>query len=423
MTYHSAVAFIEGLAKIPKGDYMLSQKKDRSLYLKRLRFLLAEIGNPHLVIPNFIHVGGTSGKGTTTMGIAEGLRAAGERVGAYTSPHITTTVERFWTNGRLMSPKRYVELVEWLKPALATCLKKSPYGLPSYFEIEFAMALEHFWRERVTWAVIEVGCGGEFDATNVIPPPRATVITNIGLDHTDILGTTKTAIAKTKAGIIKRGSSVFTSEKNPQIRAILRRQAERLNASFTHVPGGNMELAGAIMNFTCPMRSIGHVFLPGRFEILQKHPLIVLDVAHNPDKCAYLADEWKRRKLPKPRVLFAACANKDHKNMLKPLLKIARAIMFVPFASSDRKCASPTDLERIANRLKPSLNTSSFLTSDDGLDHFLSHKNQLSRPDPILITGSFFLAADLRPRWISETEILKARNSFGTTPKTLTSAS
>ena len=414
MTYHSAVAFVEGLTKIQKGDYMLSRKKDRSLYLKRLRFLLAEIGNPHLAIPNFIHVGGTSGKGTTTMGIAHGLRAAGEQVGAYTSPHITTTVERFWVNGKLMSPRRYVELVEWLKPALMTCLKKSPYGLPSYFEIEFAMALEHFRRECVTWAVIEVGCGGEFDATNAIPSPRAAVITNIGLDHVELLGTTKREIAKTKAGIIKRGSHVFTSERSPAIRRILKARADEKHVPFTYVHGGNVELAEAVLNHTIhlPLRAKGPT-LPGRFEVLQTHPLVVLDVAHNTDKCAYLTAEWKRRKLPKPHVLFAASANKDHKNMLKPLLNIARSITFVPFASSDRTCANPTDLERIANRLKPSLKTSSFLTSDEGLDDLLSYKNQLSRPDPILITGSFFLAADLRPRWISEAEILHARNSFG----------
>lgn len=373
-----------------------------------MRHLLDAIGHPEASIPNFVHIGGTSGKGTVTMGIAEGLRASGTKVAAYTSPHITTTVERFWVDGNLMSSKRYVELVAWIKPILLQEMQTSPFGLPSFFEIEFAMALEHFRREGVEWAVIEVGCGGEFDATNTIPPPRATVITNIGLDHTDILGTTKRVIAKTKAGIIKPGSHVFTSESSPAIRRILKQRAEQEGATFTFVSGKNHELIGRVLEDMGPLRQIGPMKLHGRFERLQTNPLVVLDVAHNPDKCAYAVGKWKMENgKTKPHVLFAVAANKDRKGMLKSLVEIAKSITFVPFSSGSRECANPADLQRIAKKLNPSLKTNVFLSSDEGLDYLLNKK------EPILITGSFFLAGDLRKRWISEAKILKTRSSFG----------
>ena len=97
--------------------------------------------------------------------------------------------------------------------------------------------------------------------------------------------------------------------------------------------------------------------------------------------------------------------------MLKPLVEIAKSITFVPFHSGSRECADPTDLERIAKKLKPNLKTNVFLTSDDGLDYLLFPKKPVARPDPILITGSFFLAGDLRRRWVSEEKILKSLRS------------
>lgn len=409
MTYQEAVAFIEALPKISKGDYMSPETQDRSVYLKRMRFLLDQIGNPEASIPNFLHVGGTSGKGSVTRMLAESLHANGEQVGAYTSPFITTTVERFWMNGKLMSAKRYAELVQWIKPHLLECLQSCSYGMPSYFEIQLAIALQYFKEERCEWVVLEVGCGGEFDATNIIPPPRAAIITNVGLDHMHMLGDTKAKIAATKAKIIKTRSHAFTSESSPRIRRIIQNEADKQHTPLTYVSGGNAELVRAVLRHIDPSASLRMTKLPGRFEMLQKKPLVVLDVAHNPDKIQYLVDNWQSHKFKKPHVLFAAAANKDHKNMLKPLLEIARSITFTPFASSSRECANPVELERIAKKLKPNLKTNVFLSSDEGLDHLLS-KN---KNEPILITGSFFLAADLRRHWISPSLILKKRNSFG----------
>lgn len=409
MTYHEAIAFIEDLSKTPQGNYMTDNKKDKSMYLKRLDFLLELLNHPEQEIQNYIHVGGTSGKGTVTMMLAESLRAGGTRVGAYTSPHITTTVERYWVNGKLMSSSEYVELVEWIKPYLLECKESSPYGLPSYFEIQVALALEYFRREKCEWVVLEVGCGGEFDATNIIPSPRAAVITNIGLDHMHLLGDTKEEIAETKSKIIKTGSIVFTSESNASIRKIIENEAKKQKCKFVYAEGGNEELAKSILEHFDVGAVRTNMPMPGRFETLQKNPLVILDVAHNPDKMEYLAQKWQEAHgKTKPHILLAMAANKNHQDSLKPLVEIAKSITLVPFHSGERECADPHELELIAKKLKPALETKVFQSSNEGLEHLLSNKKE-----PILITGSFFLANDLRPRWIPESSILKKRNSFG----------
>ena len=238
------------------------------------------------------------------------------------------------------------------------------------------------------------------------------MITNIGLDHTQLLGTTKAEIAKTKSKIIKKGSSVFTAESNSRIRRIIENEADRQKCEFVYVDGGNEELVQSVLESVSSSTGSGNnavTNLPGRFEILQKKPLVVLDVAHNPDKMEFLVRKWKMEngKLG-AHVLFAIATNKDHENTLKPLVEIAKSITFVPFHSGERECANPHELELIAKKLKPKLKTNVFLNSNDGLEHLLSNKKE-----PILIAGSFFLAADLRKNWIPESTILKKRNSFG----------
>jgi len=407
--YRKAVQFLEGLGKIDKSDYMKTRGEGRELFLKRLRVLLDRIGNPERTIPNFIHVGGTSGKGTTTMTIAEALLSRKERVGAYTSPHVTTTAERFWVNGALMHPKTFAALVEWIKPHLLWCDRYSPYGLPSYFEILFALALEHFRREGVEWAIVEVGCGGEFDATNVIPPARATIITNVGLDHTNILGSTKIEIAKTKSKIIKPGTVAFTMEESPRIRRVIQDTADKVKAPLYSAKNLD-ELLDKLSPVLGALDRPDRVSLPGRLEIMQRAPMVLLDVAHNPDKVQYLVDRLPKKKW---HVLFGCAANKDARTMLETLIPFAKTLTFAPFQTSDRACFDPGRLEDIAKKIKPSQTTHVFLDANEALDSLLVKKYPASRPDPILVTGSFFLVADVRTRWILEDDILTTQNPFG----------
>ncbi|MBI2484822.1 hypothetical protein HYW18_01580 [Candidatus Uhrbacteria bacterium] len=409
--YHEAVAFLESLSKIQKEDYM-SPIANRAKCIARLRFLLREIGNPEQTIPHFVHVGGTSGKGTTTMMIANGLSADGYKVGAYTSPHVTTVIERLWVSGKLMKAEEFTELVHWIKPALLACLEKSRFGIPSLLETEFAIALEYFRRQKCTWAVVEVGCGGEFDATNVIPPPRVAVLTNVGLDHTEILGKTTTAIAKTKAGIFKRGSAVFTSEHDKKIGALLMREATRLGvASFTRVTGSNGEVAEEVLRYlgvstSAIRRAHRETRLPGRREVVTTKPFVMLDGAHNPDKMRYSVTEWQKAGHGKATVVFGIAADKDAQEILRALSPITRRFYFTPFATTSRHCANPKHLAQMAKKISPKIPSRIFLDSKEAFD--AARKIN----DPVLVTGSFFLVSDLRERWVTEEEILRARSSF-----------
>lgn len=405
MTYHEAVSFLTDLSRIQ--PLRRAPKQHTKAAFNRMKRFLNRAGNPERAIPNFIHVTGTSGKGSVTMGLAKSLCEAGYSVGAYTSPHLTTPIERFWTDGRLMSPNRFVELVEWLKPLLEATLKESTDGLPSFVELMVVMALEHFRREGVEWVVLEANCGGMYDATNVIPPPRAAVITSVGKDHVPLLGTTIKEIALAKAGIIKSGCPVFTHDPSPSTKRLLRKITHDHRGTFHEVQGGNLELITTILNNLFDTPPTPQVFsLPGRFEVLSTSPFTVLDIAHNADKCAYLVRTWKAKKLGKAHLLVAVSFSKDAKAILEELLPIAASVTFVPFRRGHRSCLSPQDLAKIAKRLSPRLSISVALSPEDALRTLQKQK------EPILITGSTFLGNDLRTAWIPESVILKTRTAF-----------
>src|SRR3989338_6871529 len=156
--------------------------------LERIRSLLSDLKSPHLAVPT-IHVGGTAGKGSTAYLIASIFEHAGYRVGLYTSPHLISITERLMINRKAIAQTSFVKLLESIKPVIPQAA--------TYFEILTAIAFVYFAKEKVDVAVIEVGIGGKLDATNVVDP-LVSVITNVGLDHTEILGPTEETIARDK---------------------------------------------------------------------------------------------------------------------------------------------------------------------------------------------------------------------------------
>lgn len=194
-------------------------KKD----LTNIRVLLAALGNPEKKLRT-IHVAGTNGKGTTCHLLAAALQAHGLRVGMYTSPHYRDFRERIKINAAFIPEREVIAFVRWLQAAKLDIA-------PSFFEITVAMAFDYFARQAPDWVIVEVGLGGRLDSTNVITP-RLSVITNIGLDHTEFLGETLPEIAGEKAGIIKPGVPVVIgetqAETTPVFRAIARQQRSQL---------------------------------------------------------------------------------------------------------------------------------------------------------------------------------------------------
>ena len=301
-------------------------------YLLRLQFFLNLIGNPERKIPHYIHVTGTSGKGSVTAFLHSILQASGKNVGSTYSPHPTVITERWKVGNNYMTKKEFIEIVEYLKPKLDEYIAKTPYDMLSFFEVTEAIGLLFFVRKKVSWAVMEVACGGRTDSSNIIPWKDAAIITNIGVDHIGVLGNNKAEIAYEKAGIIKRGVPVFTQERDKKILDIIRRECKKQKASlkifnfpachaWQGLAGRQFSIFKQFLNKTIfnyqnnefkiyclGKHQIKNAILcievaralkisesaikfglaktkqPLRMEIVSKNPLIILDGAHNPDK-------------------------------------------------------------------------------------------------------------------------------------------
>ena len=193
------------------------------LSLERLQALLARLGNPERRLPPVIHIAGTNGKGSTTAFLRAIAEAAGRRVHVYTSPHLVRFNERIRIAGALVSDEELAATLESLEATNAG-------AQITVFEMITAVAFFLFAAHPADLCLLEVGLGGRFDATNVIPPPAASAITSISLDHQEFLGDTLAAIAFEKAGIIKAGVPVATGAQTPEALAVIREEAARLHA-------------------------------------------------------------------------------------------------------------------------------------------------------------------------------------------------
>lgn len=318
------------------------------------KFMVA-LGNPQKKYP-CIHVAGTNGKGSTTAMIASVLQSAGYATGAYHSPHISDFRERFLLNGQFF-PKAQIK-----KSILriARKHKKAGLGAMTFFEWSTGLAFSLFADAKADAAVIETGMGGNFDATNVVLP-EVSVVTNVSLEHTAILGSTIEKIAFEKAGIIKNGIPVVCGVMDKKARTTIQTVAKKkgskiffLGKDFTVSKSGKFVSASgeeftlrpsmqgdyqmknaalAVQAVLCAGKfratkqqiesGIKNAFLPGRFEIIKKGGReIILDVAHNPSAIVELAKLLKKRG-GKYDFIFGALGDKDFKRMLKILAPLA----------------------------------------------------------------------------------------------------
>lgn len=193
------------------------------LTLARVDRLLAELGNPERSIPPVIHIAGTNGKGSTQAMIRAGLEAGGDRVHAYTSPHLARFHERIRLAGELISEPALTALLD-------ECVRVNGPDEITFFEITTCAAFLAFARTPADWTLLEVGLGGRLDATNVVEKPRLTIITPVSIDHQQFLGETLAEIAGEKAGIIKRGVPVIVGPQSDEALAVIEAKATRMGA-------------------------------------------------------------------------------------------------------------------------------------------------------------------------------------------------
>ncbi|MFA6304264.1 MAG: cyanophycin synthetase [Patescibacteria group bacterium] len=414
--YQQAVKFLESLFNLPIRDY-LGQTKGRSFYLKRLNWLLEKLNHPEKSY-KIIHIAGTAGKGTTTHLLHQMLLAAGFKVGSYYSPHTTTTIERIKVNQKYIAPAELVDLTDQIKPYLNQAALVSPYGQPSYFETLLAMAFLYFKKQRCRYVILEAGLGGKHDATNIVKHPLVCAITNIGYDHQEILGRTLTKIALDKAGIIKKGAVFFTTENNKKINGLLAQKCQKLNVPFKAVlpqklPDEN--LAISIANYLKIQekfikQGLAQLRLPARVEILQTKPLVIVDGSHNPAKLKFLREKIQALYPKKCWVIFGLAQDKACKNSLKEIIPLAKNLLFTRFLLPSRKSTDLKILQDTAKQLDSSKQIK-ISTHTDPWQALNTALKKIKPTDCLIITGSFFLAGELRTHWISEEQILKKRNS------------
>jgi dihydrofolate synthase/folylpolyglutamate synthase len=322
--------------------------------LERMQRALDALGRPERAFP-VLHVGGTNGKGSTCAMAAAALAAAGHEVGLYTSPHLVRFNERIQTRGAPIRDDELAAVVEEIRRACPWHDAGGEGDRLTYFEFATLAGLLHFAREGVGAAVVEVGLGGRFDATNAIVP-RVTAIAAIGLDHTQLLGETVERIAVEKAGIFKPGvPAVVHGRQPPGALEALYAEAVRRGAPFVvaapdypgaiALPGphqrGNAALADAALRQLARAgvavpdeaiaRGIATARWPGRLEEVAG---VLLDGAHNPDGAAALAAALRTMYPGRPvELVFGVLADKDHARMLAALAPVARGLHVVTPAS------------------------------------------------------------------------------------------
>lgn len=444
MTYQDAVAFLEAVTNYERTPDPSAMREVR---LERMRRLCELVGNPQRQF-RAILVGGTSGKGSICSMIYAMLRAAGLRVGLYVSPHLEDPRERIRVSAPDRAPSSELdEQADWISPeALASSLQHlhdvlrgkpelPGHGPLTYFELLTAAAFVHFAHQRVEVGVFEVGLGGRLDATNVLDPV-VSVLAPIGLDHTDVLGHDLVTIAKEKAGIIRPASPVISATQHPSVSSMLRdlttqqqcplveygqqfsatiisHRADGLRLAI-HAPRSrhdqlSLPLCGrhqaenaavavatieSLANGGSPYSAIrtglAHLQWPGRVEVIQERPLVVLDGAHNAPSAyalrATLEELWPGH--PK-HLLLGMSRDKALSAIANVFGPIARSVTCT--ASRHPRAADP---QQLAEQW-PSASCEVGVIPDavDALTYVL---NSVDPDEMIVVTGSLFLVGQLR---------------------------
>jgi dihydrofolate synthase/folylpolyglutamate synthase len=414
MTYDEAISFWYG-----RINYEVRSAKPGDLKLERMRALLARLGDPHDRV-RLVHVTGTKGKGSTCAMLASVLRAAGYRVGLFTSPHLEHVEERVQVDGVPISRAELAARMAEVAPVVRELEAGGAPGI-TFFEIGTALGFLHFCYRRCDIAVIEVGLGGRFDSTNVCNP-LVSVITNVGLDHTAQLGNTLEAIAYQKAGIIKPRVPVVSGVTQDGPREVIRKVAAEMNAplweseAFSRdakrsVPGllgahqrvnaavavatvERLRDAGMPISDAAVVKGLADVDWPARIEVVSRNPVVILDTAHNVPSAEALVNTL-RESFPDcrtKRVIFAVSSDKHFAEMLRILATYFDHFYLTKYGNNPR-CVPP---EKLAATLAEVAAGKPFTTHATSGEAWAAARAATGQFDLVCVTGSVFLAGELR---------------------------
>lgn len=406
--------------------------------LERIQAILDRVGNPERKV-KCIHVAGTNGKGSTSAMMSMILREAGYKVGFFSSPHIQHFHERMRINGMPIADTDLARLVEEIKPVIEEIEPIDGLGgRASFFEVVTALAFMYFADQKVDALILEVGLGGRLDATNVVHP-IASVITSIGLDHTEYLGNTLAAIAGEKAGIIKEGVPVITGVRNEEALSVIAQKAEEKNAQLyaplaesnwnfleSNLRYQNVDLTmdqttyhelkigllgeHQLRNATIGLKTIqivqkyypavdetairnglGKVKWPGRLELVQENPAVLLDGAHNIQGVEALScfiEEVKSQY----RNLYMVMSILGDKEVTAMVKKVAPLATKITFTQNNNLRASAA--EKLAETLKDE--HTEFKIIPDFEMAIRKTIQEAEEGDLVCITGSLYTISEAR---------------------------
>jgi dihydrofolate synthase/folylpolyglutamate synthase len=431
MDYRQAEAYVLGFTdyeKIPGIAYTAANYD-----LRRMEKLLAPLDNPHLGART-VHIAGTKGKGSTAAMIAQALVTAGYKTGLFTSPHLLTLRERARINNVLISEEEFASIVTRLQPIVERINKEAAFGSLTTFEILTAAVFAYFKQNHVEFQVLEVGLGGRLDATNVVRGDVC-VITSISLDHVEVLGNTIAKIAAEKAGIIKSGCTVINFPQRQEALEVIEQTCRQQKAKLVqvgkditwHRTGGDLSQQSLTLksnkaeyNLTIPLigdfqlenaaaavaalealnqlgakiskesiiKGLNQVHWPGRLQLLQRQPLLVIDGAHNAYSMSKLIEAIKQYfRYDKCFVVFGTSCDKDIAGMAQELATFTPNITITSSAHPRAAAISviANEFSRQGTKVTIAKNVA------EALSQALS---QAKSSDLILVTGSLFVVAE-----------------------------
>jgi dihydrofolate synthase / folylpolyglutamate synthase len=412
--------------------------------LRRARFLLAQLDNPHLAFRS-VHVAGSTGKGSTTTMIGSVLQAAGNLTGYFRSPHLESYRERIAVNDEPIEEASWIQSFTRVAD-IAADMERGAFpdydlGRPTVFEVLFAMAALYFRAAGVTWAAIETGMGGRLDATNTLPSDVA-VITNISLEHTKVLGSTIEEIAVEKAAIVKSGCDAVTTTRDPVVLSILHKRAvdegvslhcldrdffvdtrarnrtglevrlsdsrgtldiplrvagdfQALNAAAAFGAARALQKRGVSLTDWDIQRGLEEAQVPGRFEMVSTSPLVVLDGGHNPAAMRELGTSL-RSHYPDRRavLLFAALDDKDADAMAAGIRAAVDTVVVTRAPGSER--ATPA-AALAGSFVRESRN---IIVYEDPTQALRAALAEAGPEDVLVVAGSLYLVGWVRSRLI-----------------------
>ncbi|PDH43575.1 MAG: tetrahydrofolate synthase [Flavobacteriales bacterium MED-G22] len=374
--------------------------------LERIHKIVDYLGNPHNKFQS-IHIAGTNGKGSTAHLIASVFQQAGYKVGLYTSPHLKDFNERVRVNGTAVERKEIVDFVAQHKTYFDT--HKS-----SFFEMTVGLAFDRFAFHQVDIAIVEVGLGGRLDATNIITPVLS-IITNIGLDHTQFLGDSRSAIAREKAGIIKNKIPILIGEKDAETQPVFEEVAKKCGAAVhwandlvervyeSDLVGEyqkeNIRLAQATVQllpqFKISQKNCKEGFLSvvkntgikGRWQCIGTAPMIVADVAHNKEGISQVVSQIRKQRYQTLHLVLGFVQDKE----IMPIVSLLpdEAKLYLCAANNPRSLQLNNLEKYVSNK------TSHYSTYSSVAAAFSAAKNNAKSSDFIYVGGSTFVVAEV----------------------------